>query len=167
MKRKGITERELLAYTLRQEGRTYKSVGEEMNISVNAARELCVRYERKARYNAVVSDYKNGKSIDWIAENSGYSNSLIISLLIGEKVITHNDIKNFVLSDYTKGDNIIMIAKRYAVDVSRIENLLHKEELKKAIVSDYLNGVKVYRLKQKYMLTAGEINDILKESGSL
>lgn len=88
---KKFTERQLMAFNLRQDGETLKSIGIKMNITGSAARQLIVNYEIKARYNAryntIISNFKNGKSIEWIAKNYDYSITKVIDVLKKEKLI--------------------------------------------------------------------------------
>lgn len=75
------TEKEQLVHELRKKGNTYKSIGEQMGFSASRARQLDGRYQVKAKYNALLSDYVKGNSVESLATKYEYPLSTVNSLV--------------------------------------------------------------------------------------
>jgi DNA-binding NarL/FixJ family response regulator len=76
-----FTERELFVNKLREEGKTFRAIGETLGVTGNRANQIHKVYKKKERYQSVARDYRNGVSKETIAEKLGYSMSLVETLI--------------------------------------------------------------------------------------
>jgi DNA-binding NarL/FixJ family response regulator len=77
-----FTERERFVNRLREEGKTFRGIGEILGVTGNRANQIHKVYKKKERYQSVARDYRNGESMESIAEKLGYSMALVKSLIL-------------------------------------------------------------------------------------
>ncbi|MGR3766185.1 hypothetical protein [Rossellomorea sp. NS-SX7] len=80
-----FTERELLVNKLREEGKTYRAIGEILGVSGSRVSHNHRLYKRKEKYHSVIRDYQNGKSMESIAEKHRYSIDTVQSYIWWER----------------------------------------------------------------------------------
>jgi len=108
---------------LRVEGKTFKLIGEFLNVSPSRAREIYIKSKKKERYRAVIKDFLNGLSIELIASNHYYPVSTIKSLI---NTFNIKDNYSRLIQDFSNGKSVEYLARKNGYPICKVHCVIKK-----------------------------------------